>query len=178
MAAVDPDTGEVMEGAPDDFVYMARGMSISRLHCDPAQAKTQMRPVLCATLVGEITGTEEKTDPKTMQVFHALKGVFRAINEQTGTKYISGLCFLPGSWQGMTLDGLKSATPDQLPIEIELAIWAVPSSAPNGYSYEARSLKTKSVPDRLEQRLLEARRDPARLAIAAPPQSSLTAPGQ
>ena len=130
---------ETME---DPYIYLGRGLSLARIGCQPQAAVMAKAPVQVAVIVGQVLDTKIKEDPKTGEAFVALSGNFTGVNQQTGARYRAGLCFLPGAFHEMLLAEHEMARKIEggEPVEFALAIWAVPSSSPIGYSYEARSL--------------------------------------
>lgn len=177
---IPPSTGAPADELIDDpFTYLGRGMSISRLGCKPAAAVIAEGPVHMATITGTVVELATKVDPKSGEAFLALKGSFIGVNHQTDAGYRSGLCFLPGSFHDQVVTEHQLKPENSGPIDIGMTIWAVPSSAPIGYSYEGRSIIQVRKNDHAVKMLQTIVAASKRLILGAPaPISSLTGPAE
>ena len=157
-----------VEDEIDDVIWKPK-LSVSQINCNPAEAKSTRGKVFIATFVGLANGIKTVTNPQYPDVeFVALTGTFLATNRQTGDRFRSGILYLPTGFHEGILEALSSALDrankdspyDQQLTQFALDVYAVPSSNPAGYSYEAKSLVApdKKEPIRMLDQLADRRR--------------------
>lgn len=120
-------------------------MSVKTLKCKPAKAGTNAdnRRILLCRIRGNATGIKSAIGNDGTTVY-GLTGFFEGVNAESGEKFQSGVCFLPGGIQELILEPLDKALNDAAAaapsIIFAFDIFAEPATNKAGYGYSAVNL--------------------------------------
>lgn len=136
-------------------INMVSKITVKTVKCKPAKAKAEERRVPMMRCFGIASGLKTVVAANG-DVHTAITGDFKAQNIETGDTFVSGVLYLPAGihdlLQSAVDGGLdKNDKPVYRPVKFGLDIYAVPSTVPAGYSYEATPIIEAQEDDRLAE---------------------------